>query len=1001
MRTALHATPPTLSVEGPALADPAQVGNKFARLETMRRAALPVPSFFCLTVAGFDAAMDVIRRDMPPVPTGDEALARWCKRAEEALRRTAVPPPLAVRILAAYDERIGANQLAAVRACAVPAEDGTGEDGAGDPFAGMSDSFLYVPRGQVLRRVVECWASAFTERAVRYRLWRGMDPTRARIAVGVQRMVPGARSFVAFTRDPQDGADRTVIAAAHGIGEGVVAEKADVDHFFVQDGTVRAETVFKRHMVALSPGGGGPAVVPVPRGLARPPVLLDPEALEITRLTARVERLFGGPQDVEGVITTDGALHLVQARPAVIAPPAPAGRAPDDPPRFARDPSTPRPTAEPARESGHGSAAAGKTLVLQARPEVAEPPGERRYWSNHNITESYPGVSAALTFSQAREFYRRAFGDLYHRMGVPRKRLARNRHHLEQMVAYLDGRVYYRLEAWQALHGMLPAFELVRTQWERSMGVSGEARHPRVWSRARAALALPGLLARMVPHPLDVRRFLRWWDDLYDDAGDLSDRTPEELVTFYRMMWSQVGERWGVTLVNTVYVLLFSGLTTSLARRWTGAGDGLLAGLLIGGPENRSLKAVRSAVALAESVSKTPRLEQAVLRARGADTGRLWDDITGGAYGRSVARAATEHLRRYGDRAPHDLKLEEPTPRQRPELVLDVVRPFVEQGLTVERNRAAERRAAKRAAALLKETCPNPVRRAVLRLLAAGARASVRAREDTRFCRTQLYGLSRQVMWRLGAELAASGLLDDAADVQDLTVEEVLGAFDGTLPGTDLRALATHRRAERARYAATPPPHYLLTTPTGTPLATALPRATAVPDGPTGTPPQLTTPDPGGPTPSPSPIPSPSPATGQNAAHPTAPAPDRLTTSSTGPDPGPSGPATTLRGLGSSSGVVRGRARVVADPGVDPASCRDAILIARETDPGWLYLMMIAKGLVVERGTMLSHTAITGRLLGIPTVVAVDGAATRIPDGSWIEIDGGAGTVRLLEGPPQ
>ncbi len=56
------------------------------------------------------------------------------------------------------------------------------------------------------------------------------------------------------------------------------------------------------------------------------------------------------------------------------------------------------------------------------------------------------------------------------------------------------------------------------------------------------------------------------------------------------------------------------------------------------------------------------------------------------------------------------------------------------------------------------------------------------------------------------------------------------------------------------------------------------------------------------------------------------------------------------------------------------------------------------KGIVVERGSLLSHTAITGRLLGIPTVVAVPGATTAIADGGWIELDGAAGTVRLLHG---
>jgi pyruvate,water dikinase len=73
------------------------------------------------------------------------------------------------------------------------------------------------------------------------------------------------------------------------------------------------------------------------------------------------------------------------------------------------------------------------------------------------------------------------------------------------------------------------------------------------------------------------------------------------------------------------------------------------------------------------------------------------------------------------------------------------------------------------------------------------------------------------------------------------------------------------------------------------------------------------------------------------------------------------------------------------------------ILIAPMTDPGWVFLMVPAAGLVVERGSILSHTAIIGRELGIPTVVGVADATSLITDGQLVEVDGGTGVVRLLD----
>ncbi|WP_433137807.1 PEP/pyruvate-binding domain-containing protein [Actinomadura nitritigenes] len=888
-----------------------EVGHKFARLETLRDAGFPVPEFFCVPVSEFDRALDALSGGLPPrsaVPA-----AQWCGFAAQALAAAVPDGPLAARLLAGFDELVGGGPAGtggtvAVRACAVPGPDGRGEDAADDPFAGLSDSFLYVRRDGLLEAVARCWASAFKAEAVRYREFRGIDPAAARVAVGVQRMVPGTRSFVAFTRDPRDGTHRHVIAAAHGIGEGVVQEKADVDHFFVDPGTgrVEAEVVTKHRMVGPpAEGGDGPRTVAVPESLRTAPVLTDELAREISGLAARVERLFGRPQDIEGTVTPDGAVHLVQARPLAAA-------------------------------------------ADEGRPRV--------HWGNHNITESFPGVSGALAYSQARAFYQLAFTDLYRRMGVPARRLRANGHRLARMVGHLDGRVYYRLDDWQELHGQLPVFDLIRAGWEEGMGITGEARSDRRWPRARVAAALPALAWRAAGHRRATVRFLRWWDALMADvrgpaSRPLAEYSPDELITLYRWVWAEVSVRWGVTLANGVYGLLLMRAATALLRRWTGAGPEPLPGLLCGGPENRSLAAVRAAIALAERAAEVPALKAALLaddlggRTDEEHLRAVWDDIAEGRHGSLLAASARAYLRRYGDRAVHDLKLDEPTPRQRPWMTAALLRPLVRQGATVAANRAAEARAAAEARRRLRDSCPGPARRAVLRVLLGMMRWSVRAREDARFCRTQLFGLSREVMWRLGGELAAAGQLDAPLDVADLTVEEVIGAFDGTLPGCDLRGLAALRRAERVRNRAVPPPPALLSAPAARPAAAALRHARPL-----------------------------------------------------GPD-GDAGADGTLRGLGSGGGTVRGRAKIVLDPRVPPGDCAGRILVARETDPGWLSLMIAASGLVVERGTLLSHTAVTGRLLGVPTAVAVGGAVARIPDGAWIELDGRSGTVRVLGAP--
>jgi pyruvate,water dikinase len=75
----------------------------------------------------------------------------------------------------------------------------------------------------------------------------------------------------------------------------------------------------------------------------------------------------------------------------------------------------------------------------------------------------------------------------------------------------------------------------------------------------------------------------------------------------------------------------------------------------------------------------------------------------------------------------------------------------------------------------------------------------------------------------------------------------------------------------------------------------------------------------------------------------------------------------------------------------------DDILIAERTDPGWIVLFTHAKGIIVEYGSLLSHTAIVSRELGIPAIVSCSGVMNWLEDGDLIEFNGKTGAVRKFE----
>jgi rifampicin phosphotransferase len=98
-------------------------------------------------------------------------------------------------------------------------------------------------------------------------------------------------------------------------------------------------------------------------------------------------------------------------------------------------------------------------------------------------------------------------------------------------------------------------------------------------------------------------------------------------------------------------------------------------------------------------------------------------------------------------------------------------------------------------------------------------------------------------------------------------------------------------------------------------------------------------------------------------------------------------------GIGVSSGVASGRARIITDPsdprGIEPGE----ILVAPLTDPAWTPLFLAAAAVVVDVGALQSHAAIVARELGVPAVVSVEGASQQIRDGDLLHVDGDRGVV--------
>ncbi len=215
------------------------------------------------------------------------------------------------------------------------------------------------------------------------------------------------------------------------------------------------------------------------------------------------------------------------------------------------------------------------------------------------------------------------------------------------------------------------------------------------------------------------------------------------------------------------------------------------------------------------------------------------------------------------------------------------------------------------------------------------ARIGIRNREISRLNRTRLYGFGRTIFTEIGNALYDMDLLDDPLDVFYLYIPELetYASWDRK-EGADFRRRVDERKKQYEQFAELPPYTRL------------------VYDGQIH---QKQT-------------------HGLRTDRPTAPG--------------------VMTGTGVSHGTAVGEAFVVEQPDLS-MDTTGKILVTHSTDPGWVFLIQNAAGIVAEKGSLLSHTAIITRELGKPAVVGVKDATRLIQTGDTVVVDADAGTVRL------
>jgi pyruvate,water dikinase len=330
------------------LRDVPVVGGKNASLGEMYREltshGLLVPNGFAVTTEAYRYTLEhanvwpELHRLLDGLRVDDVAdLAVRAGHAREVVAAAELPPEVAGAIRAAHlrlVQEYGSGLSVAVRSSA------TAEDLPGASFAGQHETYLNVQgERQVLEAVRRCFASLFTDRALRYRVDRGIDHFKVFNSVGVMKMVRSdiGAAGVIFSIDTETGfRDVVFITGSYGLGENVVQGAVDPDEFYVFKPTFKLgkRAVLRRTLGAkkvkmiYALGGSRDKTRNVPTDSKERErfCLSDAEVLTLAEQTIRIEDHYSAqagesrPMDIEWAKDgSDGRLYILQARPETVA----------------------------------------------------------------------------------------------------------------------------------------------------------------------------------------------------------------------------------------------------------------------------------------------------------------------------------------------------------------------------------------------------------------------------------------------------------------------------------------------------------------------------------------------------------------------------------------------------------------------------------------------------------------------------------------------------------
>ncbi len=781
------------------------------------------------------------------------------------------------------------------------------EDSAIHSFAGQLSSFLYISDFEKVKiSIKQCWASAYSERSLHYRTINKIEIKNVKVSVILQEMIDPEKSGVIFTCNPINGKnDQIYINAVYGVGEGLVSGLLDADTFVINKKNnefIERNIVEKSRKLIRDSKNQNCVEVTVEIDKQNINSLTDLETLKIAEIAKQIELFYGKAQDIEWAIKND-EIYILQSRPVTTK-----------------------------TENSNG------TLYI---------------WDNSNIVESYGGLTMPLTFGFAHYVYHEVYIQFCEVLSVPQKSIKEMDGYLKNMLGLFYGRIYYNLLNWYKLISILPGYKNNRSFMETMMGTN-EAIHDEVAERVKPSDFQNGI-GSFFRHLVTGIKFFYFHlniqkvvDDFQDEFKivyekfrkiDYNRMSSDKVYDHFKNLEAEILRKWHAPIINDTLCMVHYGTFKKLTSKWLShLGDAFYNDLLAGNGNLESAEPTKRLIVLSGIVCSKPDLKNLILTTSNEN---CLEALVQSNH-QDFYHLVLDYIDKYGFRCMSEMKLEQKDLHQEPGLFFIFLKNLINCGQTdLTEYERREKEIRKNAEKLLDKNIKG-YKKIIYQWSLKHARKAVMNRENTRFCRTRIYGVVRSMFYAIGEDFTKLNIIDKKEDIFYLSFEELKGTFEGTNSIINLRQIIELRKKEYESYKdIEPAPRFMTRGPVYW-NNTHVDRAEESPIDLTSLLPNQ------------------------------------------------------MKGTPCSPGEVIGIAKIILGPD-DDMVLNGEILITDRTDPGWIPLYPSLSALLVERGGLLSHSAIVAREMGLPTIVGIKGLTKKIKSGMKLKVNGETGLIEIME----